>query len=181
VVSEASDATPSDIRQPAQRRRLGRHGPELTRIGFGAWAAGGDEWGPQDDARSIAAIHHASTSGINRIETAPTYGLGHSEEVVGTALAGLDPQDRPQVFTKCSRVWDARGRVTGCLRPASIRRECESSLRRLRLEAIDLYLVHQPDPEAVYDPSNVLRRNQNIPPPATLGHTAAATRLGRKA
>jgi aryl-alcohol dehydrogenase-like predicted oxidoreductase len=181
VVSEASDATPSDIRQPAQRRRLGRHGPELTRIGFGAWAAGGDESGPQDDARSIAAIHHASTSGINWIETAPTYGLGHSEEVVGTALAGLDPQDRPLVFTKCSRFWDARGRATGCLRPASIHRECESSLRRLRLEAIDLYQVHQPTLRPSTTRATSCGEARTFPPPATLVHTAAATRLGRKA
>jgi aryl-alcohol dehydrogenase-like predicted oxidoreductase len=119
----------------------------INAIGYGAWAAGGAEWGPHSDAAFVEAIRRAPEHGINWIDTAPSYGLGHSEEVVGAARAALKPDDRPLIFTKCSRVWDGRGRITGCLRRTSIRRECESSLRRLRVDAIDLYQIHQPDPE----------------------------------
>jgi aryl-alcohol dehydrogenase-like predicted oxidoreductase len=123
---------------------LGNSGLEISRIGFGAWAAGGGDWafslGPQDDAVSIAAIRTAVENGINWIDTAPLYGLGHSEEVVKRALDGL--ADRPYIFTKCGMPWDANGRITHDLRRDSIRRECEASLRRFGVDAIDLYQIH---------------------------------------
>ncbi len=131
-----------------ETRRLGRSGPALSVIGFGAWAIGGGGyaygWGPQDDAESIAAIHRALAYGVNWIDTAPVYGLGHSEEVVARALAGTS--DRPFVATKCGLVWDGNGNIRNDLRPASIRREVEASLRRLRVDVIDLYQCHWPDP-----------------------------------
>ena len=125
--------------------QLGRTGMHVTRTGFGAWAIGGDwafAWGNQDDAASIAAIRHAVESGINWIDTAAVYGLGHSEEVVATALYGLPEADRPYVFTKGGLVWDPADRSAAPRRagaPASLRREVEGSLRRLRVERIDLY------------------------------------------
>ena len=131
--------------------RLGRTGMHLTRVGFGAWAIGGGgwayAWGSQDDAASIAAIRHAVESGINWIDTAAVYGLGHSEEVVAAALAGLPEADRPYVFTKGGLVWDPADRSAAPRRvgaPASIRTEVEASLRRLRVERIDLYQMHWP-------------------------------------
>ena len=131
--------------------RLGRTGMHLTRAGFGAWAIGGGDWafawGNQDDVASIAAIRHAVESGINWIDTAAVYGLGHSEEVVAAALAGLPEADRPYVFTKGGLVWDPADRSAAPRRvgaPASIRAEVEASLRRLRLERIDLYQMHWP-------------------------------------
>jgi aryl-alcohol dehydrogenase-like predicted oxidoreductase len=133
-------------------RPLGRSGLEITRVGFGAWAAGGGGWafgwGPQDDDASVAAIHHAVASGINWIDTAAVYGLGHSERVVGRALGELPAAERPMVFTKCGLQWDdARPmeRPRRVLDPASIPRECEESLRRLGLERIDLLQFHWPD------------------------------------
>ncbi len=131
-----------------QGRRLGSRGPEITPVGFGAWAVGGDwafGWGPQDDEASIAAIHAALDAGVSWIDTAAVYGLGHSEEVVARALEGIS--DRPLVFTKCGMVWQdqADGVPRVNLRPEHIRRECEDSLRRLRVEAIDLYQFHWPD------------------------------------
>ena len=132
-----------------QRRRLGSRGPEITPVGFGAWAIGGGDWafgwGPQDDADSIAAIHAALDAGVSWIDTAAAYGLGHSEEVVARALEGVS--DRPLVFTKCGMVWqDQEDRVPRPnLRPEHIRRECDDSLRRLRVEAIDLFQFHWPD------------------------------------
>ena len=129
-------------------KQLGRTDLHITPIGFGAWAIGGGDWifgwGPQDDAHSIEAIHRAVSLGINWIDTAAVYGLGHSEEVVGRALAETPANDRPLVFTKCSLVWDAQGTVRHNLNPASIRRECEASLRRLGVERIDLYQMHWP-------------------------------------
>lgn len=129
-----------------ERRRLGSSDLEISVIGFGAWAAGGGSWefawGPQDDAQSIAAIHRALDLGVNWIDTAAVYGLGHSEEVVARALEGRSP--RPYVFTKCSMTWDAQGRIGRSLRADSVRRECEASLRRLRTERIDLYQIHWP-------------------------------------
>src|ERR1700747_57157 len=117
---------------------LGRTGMRLTRVGFGAWAIGGGDWafawGDQDDTASIAAIRHAVESGINWIDTAAVYGLGHSEEVVAAALAGLPEADRPYVFTKGGLVWDPADRSAAPRRvgaPASIRTEVEASLRRL--------------------------------------------------
>jgi len=134
------------------KRRLGKDGPEITRVGFGAWAIGGGGyafgWGPQDDADSIAALRHAVERGINWIDTAAVYGLGHSEEVVGRFLRELPPDERPYIFTKCGMVWDEKdpeAEVVRTLEPASIRRECEASLRRLGVERIDLYQFHWPD------------------------------------
>jgi aryl-alcohol dehydrogenase-like predicted oxidoreductase len=128
------------------KRRLGNSDMHITPLGFGAWAIGGGDWayswGPQDDAESVAAIHRALDLGINWIDTAAVYGLGHSEEVVARALRGR--ADRPLVFTKCSLVWDANRAVSQCLEPASIRREVEASLRRLGTDTIDLYQVHWP-------------------------------------
>ena len=108
-------------------------------MGGGGWKYG---WGPQDDKDSIAAIHKAIESGINWIDTAPVYGLGHSEEVVAQAVAGLSP--RPFIFTKCSSVWNEKGEISTCLKANSIRREVEASLRRLKLEVIDLNQIHWP-------------------------------------
>jgi aryl-alcohol dehydrogenase-like predicted oxidoreductase len=129
-------------------RRLGRRGPEISVIGLGAWAAGGVEWGRQDEKDSIDAIKCAVAQGVNWVDTAPTYGLGFSEELVGRAIAQLPPSERPMVFTKCSRVWDVGGGVRSELSPESLRRECEASLTRLGIDVIDLYQIHQPAPEA---------------------------------
>jgi aryl-alcohol dehydrogenase-like predicted oxidoreductase len=131
------------------RRPLGSGGPRITEVGFGAWAIGGGDWvfgwGPQDDADSIAAIHRALELGIDWIDTAAVYGLGHSEEVVERALRGM--AERPLVFTKCGMVWhdQADGVPRPNLRPGEIRRECDDSLRRLGVERIDLYQYHWPD------------------------------------
>jgi aryl-alcohol dehydrogenase-like predicted oxidoreductase len=132
-------------------RPLGRSELAITAVGFGAWAIGGEwafGWGPQDDDASIAAMRHALDRGINWIDTAAVYGLGHSEEVVGRLLRDLPAERRPLVFTKCGMVWDENDRnaeVRRVLRPDSIRCECEASLRRLRIERIDLYQFHWPD------------------------------------
>ncbi|HYI62731.1 MAG TPA: aldo/keto reductase [Acidimicrobiales bacterium] len=138
--------TPSS---PIAQVPLGSTGLDVTRLGLGAWAIGGGEWqggwGPQDDAESIAAIHHAVDRGVTWIDTAPAYGLGRAEEVVGRAVAELPPEDRPAVFTKCGLVWEPGGTtVANVLAPDSIRRECEDSLRRLRVERLDLLQVHWP-------------------------------------
>ena len=134
------------------KRPLGKSGLELTTVGVGTWAIGGGGWsfgwGQQDDDASIAAIQRGVELGINWIDTAAIYGLGHSEEVVRQALAGISPAKRPMVFTKCglsadrSKPFEAPRRD---LRPESIRRECEASLRRLGVERIDLYQFHWPD------------------------------------
>ncbi len=130
-------------------KRLGNSDLKITPIGIGAWAMGGGgwkfAWGPQDDNESIAAIHKALDYGVNWIDTAAVYGFGHSEEVVARALEGVSP--RPYIFTKCSRVWDDKGDINGILKSDSIRRECEGSLRRLKLDAIDLYQIHWPLPD----------------------------------
>ena len=128
-------------------RQLGESSLEISPIGLGAWAIGGAwrfGWGPQDDADSIAAIRRAVERGMNWIDTAPAYGLGRSEAVVGEALRGISANDRPYVFTKCSLVWDDHGIMTHSLRPESIRRECEASLARLGVHRIDLYQIHWP-------------------------------------
>jgi aryl-alcohol dehydrogenase-like predicted oxidoreductase len=127
---------------------LGNTGFEISRIGLGAWAIGGGDyafgWGPQDDRESIAAIERAVELGINWVDTAPVYGLGRSEEVVGRAIAGLGSR-RPLVFTKCSLVWTGTEReARHNLEAASIRREVEASLRRLGVDAIDLMQIHWP-------------------------------------
>ena len=133
-----------------QTRRLGNSDLHITPLGIGAWAMGGGgwafAWGPQDDRESIAAIHAAVDRGLNWIDTAAVYGLGHSEEVVGRALQGLPK--RPYVFTKCELVWNGQGEITQCLKADSLRRECEASLRRLQIDAIDLYQIHWPLPNA---------------------------------
>lgn len=130
-------------------RQLGNTDMLITPVGFGAWAIGGGDWvyawGPQDDHESIEAIHHALDLGINWIDTAAGYGLGHSEEVVEQALRGMDA--RPYIFTKCSLPWNERGEFVSSLKRNSIRRECEASLRRLKIDAIDLYQIHWPRPE----------------------------------
>ena len=131
-------------------RRLGKAGPELSTVGFGAWAIGGPwrfGWGEVDDDDSIAAIRHAIELGVNWVDTAPVYGLGHSEEVVGRALEPYRVGDEVFVFTKCGRRWQGRPEsvIENDLRPESIREECEQSLRRLGLERIDLYQFHWPD------------------------------------
>jgi aryl-alcohol dehydrogenase-like predicted oxidoreductase len=127
---------------------LGATGIEISRVGYGAWAIGGagwwHAWGDQDDEQSIAAIRRAVELGINWVDTAPIYGLGHSEEVVGRALQGLD--DRPYVFTKAS-LYEKDGAVAHSLKRESIRREVEASLTRLQLDAIDVYQIHWPDPD----------------------------------
>ena len=131
-----------------QTRRLGNSDMHITTIGFGAWALGGGgwafAWGAQDDAESIATIREAIDLGINWIDTAAVYGLGHSEEVVGKALEGVTK--RPYVFTKCARVWDSNRQIGKSLKAASIRAECEASLKRLKIDVIDLYQIHWPEP-----------------------------------
>jgi aryl-alcohol dehydrogenase-like predicted oxidoreductase len=134
------------------KRRLGTTDLEITTVGFGAWAIGGGGWaygwGPQDDAGSIAAIRHAVRCGVNWIDTAAIYGLGHSEEVVGRALREMPASERPFVFTKGGMIPDRErpyDEPARDLRPATIRREVEGSLRRLGVERIDLYQFHWPD------------------------------------
>jgi aryl-alcohol dehydrogenase-like predicted oxidoreductase len=131
-------------------RTLGNSDLHLTSIGFGAWAIGGDNWefawGAQDDNESIAAIHRALDLGVNWIDTAAIYGLGHSEEVVARALKGYSGS-RPYVFTKCSMRWHADRSIYRSLKSASVREEVEASLRRLQVETIDLYQIHWPNPE----------------------------------
>lgn len=128
---------------------LGSTGMRITRVGLGAWAIGGGDWefgwGPQQDEQSIAAIHVALELGVNWIDTAAAYGFGHSEEVVGRALRGLP--ERPLVFTKCSLLEGPGGKVLHSLKRDSIRREAEASLKRLGVDAIDLYQIHWPDPD----------------------------------
>src|ERR1700676_4267163 len=128
-------------------RKLGNSDMHITRVGYGAWAAGGSgwdfAWGAQDDAASIAAIHRSLELGVNWIDTAAVYGVGHSEEVVARALKDWRGP-RPYVFTKCAMRWDNQGRITKVHRADSIREECEASLRRLQVDVIDLYQIHWP-------------------------------------
>ncbi len=131
-------------------RKLGNSDLHLTPIGFGAWAIGGGNWefawGPQDDSQSIAAIHRALDLGINWIDTAAIYGLGHSEEIVAKALKTTS--HKPLVFTKCSMRWHEDRTIYRSLKADSVREELENSLRRLGVETIDLYQIHWPNPEA---------------------------------
>jgi aryl-alcohol dehydrogenase-like predicted oxidoreductase len=128
-------------------RKLGNSDMHITRVGYGAWAAGGAgwdfAWGAQDDADSIAAIHRSLELGVNWIDTAAVYGVGHSEEVVARALQQWKGK-RPYVFTKCGMRWDKRGHVTKVHTAQSIREECDASLRRLQVNVIDLYQMHWP-------------------------------------
>jgi aryl-alcohol dehydrogenase-like predicted oxidoreductase len=130
-------------------RQLGQSDLYITPIGLGAWAIGGSgwefAWGAQDDHDSVAAIREALDNGINWIDTAAVYGLGHSEEVVARALEGMG--NRPYIFTKCSMIWDEQGKISFSHKAESIRRECEGSLRRLKVDALDLYQVHWPMPD----------------------------------
>ena len=155
------------MRTALATRRLGKDGPEITMVGFGAWAIGGGgwafAWGPQDDAESVAAIRHAVSRGVNWIDTAAVYGYGHSEEVVGRALAEIPRSERPLVFTKCGLRWNEADRMSQPVRdssPARVREECEASLRRLRTDVIDLYQFHWPDESGtpLEDSWDVLRR-----------------------
>jgi len=132
-----------------ETRFLGNSDLAITPIGIGAWAIGGGGWngsmGPQNDSDSIPAIHAALDRGLNWIDTAALYGLGHSEEMVARAIQGRSP--KPYVFTKCERVWDKNRNIGACLKAESVRRECEESLRRLKINAIDLYQIHWPEPD----------------------------------
>jgi aryl-alcohol dehydrogenase-like predicted oxidoreductase len=130
-----------------QTRKLGNSDLSITPVGFGAWAAGGGgweyAWGPQDDKDSIEAIHRALELGVNWIDTAAVYGLGHSEEVVARAVEAWGGA-RPYVFTKCVLAWDDTRKITPNFSAKSIRKECEDSLRRLRVSVVDLYQMHWP-------------------------------------
>src|SRR5579883_2187473 len=133
-------------RENMKSRKLGQSDLNITRVGIGAWAIGGGKWefgwGHQDDTRSVDAIRAGLELGINWVDTAAAYGLGHSETMVGHAVRGL--QRRPYIFTKCSLVWDGSGKISHNLQAASVRRECEASLGRLGVDAIDLYQIHWP-------------------------------------
>ncbi len=129
-------------------RKLGRNNIELTTVGLGTWAMGGPwqyGWGPQDDDEAIAAILKAIDLGVNWIDTAAVYGLGHSEELVGKALR--QTKQKPFIATKCSRRWDEKGQMYGCLKRESVRMECHASLKRLGIETIDLYQIHWAEPQ----------------------------------
>ena len=134
-----------------ETRAFGKTGLEITRVGFGSWAIGGSgwraAWGPQDDDEAVGAIRRATELGMNWIDTAAAYGLGHSEELVAQALKGVPENDRPYVFTKCSLVWDEEGEIHNVLKKDSVKRECEESLRRLQTDVIDLYQIHWPNPD----------------------------------
>ncbi len=132
-----------------ETRVLGNSDLLISPIGIGAWAIGGGGWsgsmGPQDDRDSVPAIHAALDHGLNWVDTAALYGLGHSEEMVARALKGRSP--RPYVFTKCERVWGDGATIGASLKAQSIRRECEDSQRRLQTDVIDLYQIHWPEPD----------------------------------
>jgi len=132
-----------------QTKQLGNSELHITPIGFGAWAIGGGDWafawGSQDDNESISAIQKALDLGMNWIDTAAVYGLGHSEEIVARALKGRE--QRPYIFTKCALVWNDQREVSTVLKADSIREELEASLRRLQVETIDLYQIHWPNPD----------------------------------
>lgn len=131
-------------------RRLGRTDLHLTTVGLGTWAIGGPGWkfgwGPQDDALSVRTIHEAVDLGVNWIDTAAVYGLGHCEEVLGRALRELKGR-RPLISTKCERCWEPDGTVVPRLKRASVLKEIDDSLRRLGVDVIDLYQIHWPQPD----------------------------------
>ncbi len=130
-------------------KKLGNSDLEITPLGVGAWAIGGGGWafgwGAQDDNESVDAIRGAIDAGMNWIDTAAVYGLGHSEEVVAKALEGMSK--KPYIFTKCARVWNENREIGKCLKADSIRKEVEASLRRLKVDVIDLYQIHWPEPD----------------------------------
>jgi aryl-alcohol dehydrogenase-like predicted oxidoreductase len=132
-----------------QTRRLGNSDLNITPLGIGAWAIGGGGWafgwGPQDDAESVASIRAGIEAGLNWIDTAAVYGLGHSEEVVAKALEGVS--ENVYVFTKCERRWNEKGEIQKVLKADSVREECDNSLRRLKRDVIDLYQIHWPEPD----------------------------------
>jgi aryl-alcohol dehydrogenase-like predicted oxidoreductase len=131
-----------------QKRKLGYTDLELTTVGLGTWAMGGPwqfGWGPQDDDEAVAAILAALEEGINWIDTAPVYGLGHSEELVGEALK--QTKHTPLIATKCGLLWNEKREKVNCLKPESIRAECDASLERLGVDTIDLYQMHWPEPD----------------------------------
>lgn len=135
-------------------RQLGKNGPHLTVVGFGAWAIGGPwqfGWGNVDDDESTKAIHAALDNGINWIDTAAVYGFGHSEEIVGKALKGI--REKVFIATKCGLVNDGSGNAVNNLEPKSIRREIEGSLKRLQTDYVDLYQIHKPDPKVPVEDS----------------------------
>src|SRR6266481_5854957 len=142
-----TENTKAESKPDMKTRRLGNSDLSITPVGFGAWAIGGSGWefgwGEQDDKASVAAIHRALDLGVNWIDTAAVYGMGHSEEVVASALRTWHGP-RPYVFTKCGLRWDEQGYVHRSLTADSIRRECEDSLRRLNVDVIDLYQMHWP-------------------------------------
>jgi len=129
-----------------ETKQFGNTDMKITRIGFGAWAIGGGNWafgwGPQDDGEAIAAMQRAVEVGMNWIDTAAVYGLGHSEELVGKAVKSM--KTKPYIFTKCGLVWDEKRKTGQNLKAESIRKECEASLRRMDIDVIDLYQVHWP-------------------------------------
>lgn len=135
-----------------QTKQLGNSDMQITKIGIGTWAIGGTgyeyAWGPQDDRASIEAIHRALDFGINWIDTAPGYGKGHSEEIVAQAVKGWSGS-RPYIFTKCGLQWDEQGKISKNLSAKAIQHECEDSLRRLQVEAIDLQQIHWPTDDMV--------------------------------
>jgi aryl-alcohol dehydrogenase-like predicted oxidoreductase len=141
---------PSTTRTQLATRQLGNSDLHITRIGFGAWAIGGGDWqfawGHQEDKDSVAAIERALDLGVNWIDTAAIYGLGHSEEVVARALK--QSGRKPYILTKCSMRWDNSHTIYRDLKAASVREEVEASLRRLNIDVIDLYQIHWPDPES---------------------------------
>jgi len=131
-----------------QTRQFGKTDMQITPIGLGAWAIGGGDyvsgWGSQDDQESIATIRRALDLGINWIDTAPVYGMGRSEEVVGQAIKG---REKPYIFTKCSLLWDEKRQISNSLQAASLHREVDASLKRLGVDVIDLYQIHWPNPD----------------------------------
>jgi aryl-alcohol dehydrogenase-like predicted oxidoreductase len=165
-------------------RQLGRTGMDITCVGFGAWAVGGDwavGWGNQDDRESIAAIRYGVANGVNWIDTAAIYGLGHSEEIVAVALSEISASERPYVFTKCGLIPNLADRAAVPLQvgaPASLRREIEESLRRLNVERIDLYQMHWPAEdgtpiEAYWETLLDLKREGKVRAVGLSNHTAA--------
>lgn len=132
-----------------ETKRLGITDFDITRIGFGSWAIGGGGWafgwGPQDDSKAIAAMQCGIELGMNWIDTAAVYGLGHSEELVAEAVTGMS--NKPYIFTKCGLIWDKSRNVSNHIKAESIRKECEDSLKRLKVDQIDLYQIHWPKPD----------------------------------